>query len=65
MHPIIISKKSKVTELIVKWCHVKSADYGSGISLNEIDRDFWIINASSLTSTRISGNLVVKSKLPP
>ena len=47
MHPIIIPKKSKV---IAKWCHLKAAHCGRGITLNEIrDRGFWIINASSIT----------------
>ena len=52
MHPIILPKKSKVTELIVKWCHLKAAHCGRGITLNEIrDRGFWIINASSITKS--------------
>ena len=41
MHPVILLKKSKVTELIVKWCHLKAAHCGGGITLNEIrDRVF-------------------------
>ena len=41
MHPIILPKKSKVTELIVKWCHLKATHCGRGITLNEIrDRGF-------------------------
>ena len=52
MHPIILTKKSKVTELIVKWCHLKAAHYGRGITLNEVrDRGFWIINARSITKS--------------
>ena len=49
MNPVILPKKSKVTELIVKWCHLKAAHCGRGITLNEIrGRGFWIINASSI-----------------
>ena len=52
MHPIILPKKSKLTELIVKWCRLKIAHRGRGITLNEIrDRGFWIINASSITKS--------------
>ena len=52
MHPIILPKKSKVTKLIVKWCHLKAAYSGRDITLNEIkDKGFWIINASSITKS--------------
>ena len=52
MYSIILRKKSKVIELIVKWCHLKAAHCGGGITLNEIrDRGFWIIKASSITKS--------------
>ena len=52
MHPIVLLKKSKVTELIVKWCHLKAVHCGRVITLNEIrDRVFSIINASSITKS--------------
>ena len=52
MHSIILPKKLKVTELIVKWYHLKAAHCGRGITLNEIkDRGFWIINVSSITKS--------------
>ena len=55
MYPITLPKKSKVIELIVKWCHLKAAHCGRGITLNEIrDRGFWIINASSITKSVVS-----------
>ena len=41
MDSVILPKKSNVTELIVKWCHLKAVHCGRGILLNEIrDRDF-------------------------
>ena len=65
MHPIILPKKSKVTELIVKWCHLKAAHCGRGITLNEIrDRGFWIINASSITKSVIYPRTGFKKKHP-
>ena len=52
IHPIILPKKSKVTELIVKWYHLKAAHFGRGITFNGIiDRSFWIIDASSITKS--------------
>ena len=52
MHPIILPKKSKVTELIAKFCHLKAAHCSRGTILNEIrDRGFWIINSSSITKS--------------
>ena len=63
MHPIILPKKFKVTELIVIWYHLKAAHCGRGITLNEIrDSGFWIINASFITKS-ILFNCVACQKL--
>ena len=35
-HPIILPKSGKVTELLIKWCHQKTAHSGRNITLNEI-----------------------------
>ena len=49
MPPIILPRKSKVTELIVKWCHLKPAHCVRHTTFNEIrDRGFRIIDASSI-----------------
>ena len=49
MPPIILPRKSKVTELIVKWCHLKPAHCVRHTTFNEIrDRDFRIIDVSSI-----------------
>ena len=46
INPIILPKRSKVTKLIIKWCHLKAEHCGRGITFNEIrDRNFWIISA--------------------
>ena len=50
MLPIILPKKLKVTELIVKWCHLKAAHCSrSNTLIEKRDEGFWIINASSIT----------------
>ena len=33
-HPIILPEKSKVTDLIVQWCHYNTVHSGRGIDLN-------------------------------
>ena len=53
-HPIILPKKSKVTDLIVQWCHYNTAHSRRGITLNEIRcRGFWIICRSSVVKSVI------------
>ncbi|XP_057305339.1 uncharacterized protein LOC130642266 [Hydractinia symbiolongicarpus] len=36
IHPILLPKNSKITELIVRWCHEKVAHSGRGMTLNEL-----------------------------
>ena len=51
-HPIILPKESKVTDLIVQWCHYNTAHSGRGITLNEIRcRGFWVICGSSVVNS--------------
>ena len=53
-YPIILPKKSKVTDLIVQWCHYNTAYSGRGMTLNEIRcRGFWVICGSSVVNSAI------------
>ena len=53
-HPKILPKKSKVTDLIVKWCHYNTAHNGRGITLNEIKyRSFGVICGGSVVKSAI------------
>ena len=53
-HPVILPKKSKVTDLIVKWRHYNTAHSGREITLNEIrSRGFWVICGSSVVKSAI------------
>ena len=45
VHPIILPKKLKVTELIVKWCYLKASHCGRCITLNFF---FFFFNWDSL-----------------
>ena len=51
-HSVILPKKSKVTDLIVQWCHYNTAHSRRGITLNEIRcRGFWVIGRSSVVKS--------------
>ena len=53
-YAIILPKKSKVTDLIVQWCHYDTAHSGRGITLNEIRcRGFWVICGRSVVKSAI------------
>lgn len=47
-HPIILPRKSHITELIVKFLHEKIKHQGRGMTLNELrNSGYWIIGGSS------------------
>ena len=63
IHPIILPKKSKVTYLIVAWCHLKTAHSGRGMTLNEIrNRGFWVLSATSVVKS-VLFNCIICCKL--
>ena len=53
-YPIILPKKSKVTDLIVQWCHYITVHSGREMNLNEIRcRGFWVTCGCSLVKSAI------------
>ena len=63
IHPIILPKKSKVTYIIVAWCHLKTAHSGRGMTLNEIrNRGFWVLSATSVVKS-VLFNCIICRKL--
>ena len=43
VHPILLSKDSCITRLIVEWCHQKMAHGGRRLTINEIrSNGFWV-----------------------
>ena len=36
MHPVILPKKGKLTEMIIRWYHQKTAHSGRNVTINEI-----------------------------
>ena len=53
-HPIILPKKSKVTDLTVRWCYYDTAHSERGITLDEIScKGFLVICESSAVKSAI------------
>ena len=49
-HPILLPKNGTVTELLIRWCHEKTANGGRDITLSEIrSTGYWIIDPNSRT----------------
>ena len=54
-HPVILRKKSKVTDLTAQWYHYNTAHSGKEMTLNEIScRGFLVISGSSVVKSAIS-----------
>ena len=49
-HPALLPKNGTITELLIRWCHEKTAHGGRDITLNETrSNEYWIIDAKSKT----------------
>ena len=54
-HPIILPRRSHVTELIVRHCHLAIKHQGRGMTHNKLcQRGFWVIGGVSAVSNYIS-----------
>ena len=54
-HPIILPWKSPITDLLIKFCHVKVNHMERGITQNELrQRGYWVVGGSSAMSNHIS-----------
>ena len=54
-HPIILPKSGKVTDLLIRWCHQKTAHNGRNIPLNENrSSGYWVMQGSSAVKRVIS-----------
>ena len=55
MHPVMLPKKGKLTEMIIRWCHQKTAHSGRNITLNEIRTSgYWVIQGNAAVKEVIS-----------
>ena len=54
-HPVLLPKESRVTTMIIQWCHEKVAHSGRGITINQIrSSGFWVINCNSVVKSFVS-----------
>ena len=54
-HPVILPRKSPITDLLIRFCHGKVNHMRRGITQNELrQRGYWIVGGSSAVSNCIS-----------
>ena len=54
-HPILLPKKGHITNLIIRWCHVKTAHSGRNMTLTEIiSSGYWVMQGNSVVKRLIS-----------
>ena len=54
-HPVVLPRKSHITALLIRFCHVKVNHMGRGITHNELrQRGYWVVGGSSAVSNCIS-----------
>ena len=47
-HPLLLTRKSEIAVMIIRWCHEKVAHSGRGITMNYIrSSGFWIISCNA------------------
>ena len=65
-HPVILPRRSHVTDLVLRFCHEKTKHQGSGMTHNEVrQRGFWIIGGTSVVSYLISRCVVCRKLRAP
>ena len=61
-HPILLLKNGTVTELLIRWCHEKTAHGGRDITLSEIRSNwYWISNVNSKARLIVFKSVTCKS----
>ena len=62
-HPLLLPKKSPITDAIFYWCHKAVAHGGRGLTLNQLRKSgFWVIHGNAVCR-RIVHNCVICRKL--
>ena len=55
MHPVMLPKKGKLTEMIIRWYHQKTVHNGRNVTLNEIRTSgYWVVQGNSAVKEVIS-----------
>ena len=54
-HPVILPRRSHITNLILQYCHQATKHQGSGMTHNEVrQRGYWIIGGTSVVANLVS-----------
>ena len=54
-HPVLVSKRCNISQLIIRYYHEKTAHPGKGMTINEIrNAGYWIINCNSAVKSLIA-----------
>ena len=53
MHPVVLPKKGKLTEMIIRWRHQNTEHSGRNVTLNEIRTAYWVIQGISAVKEMI------------
>lgn len=65
-HPVIITRRSHVTNLILQYCHQVTKHQGSGMTHNEVrQRGYWIIGGTSAVANPVSRCVVCRKRRAP
>ena len=65
-HPVILPRKSPITDLLIRFYHAKVNHMGRGITQNELrQRGYWIVGGSSAVSNCISQCVICKKLRRP
>ena len=65
-HPVILPRKSHITNLILQYCHEKTRHQGSGMTHNEVrQHGYWVIGGTSAASHLVSKCVVCRKLRAP
>ena len=54
IYPLLVGKESRITNLIVGWCHQRTAHGGKGLTINEVrSNGFWVIKCNTVVRSLV------------
>ena len=65
-HPVILPRRSHITNLILQYCHQATKHQGSGMTHNEVrQRGYWIIGGTSVVASLVSKCVICRTLRAP
>jgi len=65
-HPVILPRRSHITNLILQYCHQATTHQGSGMTHNEVrQRGYWIIGGTSVVASLVSKCVICRKLRAP